>query len=228
MNGKLMLESFIPQVEVSIIEEQKDDKTFPKLPYPYAALDVVIDEETMKEHHLKHHKKYYDNYINAIKGVKGDKDVDNVLKNLNTLPKPKRDIIRNNGGGFSNHNLFFRIMSGDGGGVPIGDLSKSIKKHFGSFASLKKEMIEKGTGQFGSGWVWLVLKNEKLTTQVTSNQDTPLSEGFTPIMGIDLWEHAYYLRYKSDRKTYLTNWWKVANWAEINKVYMEHLEKKDA
>ncbi|MBD2777627.1 superoxide dismutase [Iningainema tapete] len=191
----------------------------PPLPYPYEALEPHIDRATMQFHHDKHHATYVKNLNEALNKhpqLKG-KSVEDLLRNLNSVPEDIRTTVRNNGGGHVNHAMFWRIMKPQGGGEPTGALATAINQNFGSFANFKKQFNEAGGKRFGSGWVWLARNNGgKLEITTTPNQDTPLSEGKYPIMGNDVWEHAYYLKYQNRRTDYLDAWWNVLNWDEIN------------
>ncbi|MFL9454622.1 MULTISPECIES: superoxide dismutase [Nostocales] len=195
----------------------------PPLPYSYNALEPHIDAKTMQFHHDKHHATYVKNLnaaLNKHPELKG-KSVEALLRNLNNLPEDIRTTVRNNGGGHANHAMFWRIMKPKGGGEPTGAIASAIKESFGSFASFKKQFNEAGVGRFGSGWVWLVrTKDGNLAVMTTPNQDSPIVEGNYPIMGNDIWEHAYYLKYQNRRADYLKAWWNVLNWDEINKRFV--------
>ena len=193
----------------------------PKLPYDYAALEPTIDEATMKLHHDKHHQAYITNLNAAIEKHPelGSKSAEDLIADLNALPEDVRGPIRNNGGGHVNHTMFWEIMKPGGGGEPTGKISEHIKKDFGSFEDFKKQFNEAGVKQFGSGWAWLVSKGGKLTIISTANQDSPLSQNLFPILGNDVWEHAYYLKYNNRRPDYLAAWWNVINWDEVNKRF---------
>jgi len=191
--------------------------TVPDLPYDYAALEPTIDEATMRLHHDKHHQAYADNANAALEGTDlADADVDEVLRNLDRVPEEKRGAVRNNAGGHANHSLFWQIMSPDGGGEPSGALADAIASTFGSLDDLKAKVNDAGAKRFGSGWTWLV-KDGSGALQVvsTANQDSPVSDGQTPLLGIDVWEHAYYLKYNNRRPEYLGAWWNVVNWDEV-------------
>lgn len=193
----------------------------PKLPYAYNALEPYIDEQTMKIHHTKHHQAYVDKLNAALEGkseFKG-KGIEEILKNLNAVPEAARMAVRNHGGGHANHSMFWQIMAPKAGGKPVGDLSKAIDKAFGSFDEFKKKFSEAGMGRFGSGWAWLVSSKGSLEITSTQNQDTPISEGKTPVLGLDVWEHAYYLLYNQRRADYITAWWNVLNWKQAEKNY---------
>jgi superoxide dismutase, Fe-Mn family len=188
----------------------------PPLPYDYAALEPHIDEQTMRLHHDKHHQAYVDNANKALEGTEwADRPVEEVLQSLELLPEEIRTAVRNNAGGHANHSFFWEIMSPNGGGEPPGELADAINSTFGSLDSLIEQVNDAGVKRFGSGWTWLVVDGSTLAVTSTPNQDTPLSEGKTPILGIDVWEHAYYLKYQNRRPEYLIAWWNVANWPEV-------------
>ena len=188
----------------------------PPLPYDYAALEPTIDEQTMRLHHDKHHQAYVDNANKALEGTDlADASVEDVLRNLDSLPEDKRTPVRNNAGGHANHSLFWEIMSPDGGGEPDGALADAIADTFGSVGELKALVNDTGVKRFGSGWSWLVWDGTGLAVLSTPNQDSPVSEGKTPILGVDVWEHAYYLGYQNRRPDYLTAWWNVVNWDAV-------------
>ncbi|MGH3084072.1 MAG: superoxide dismutase [Gaiellaceae bacterium] len=188
----------------------------PPLPYDYAALEPHIDEETMRLHHDKHHQAYVDNANKALEGTEwADRPVEEVLQSLELLPEEIRTAVRNNAGGHANHSFFWEIMSPNGGGEPQGELADAINSTFGSLDSLVEQVNDAGVKRFGSGWTWLVVDGGTLAVTSTPNQDTPLSEGKTPILGIDVWEHAYYLKYQNRRPEYLAAWWNVVNWPEV-------------
>jgi superoxide dismutase, Fe-Mn family len=188
----------------------------PPLPYDYAALEPHIDEETMRLHHDKHHQAYVDNANKALEGTEwADRPVEEVLQSLDLLPEEIRAAVRNNAGGHANHSFFWEIMSPNGAGEPQGELADAINSTFGSLDSLIEQVNDGGVKRFGSGWTWLVVDGGTLALTSTPNQDTPLSEGKTPILGIDVWEHAYYLKYQNRRPEYLATWWNVANWPEV-------------
>jgi Fe-Mn family superoxide dismutase len=194
----------------------------PDLPYDYNALEPHIDEATMKVHHDKHHQAYVDKANAALEGTEWEgKPVEEVLQNLDSLPDDKRTAVRNNAGGHANHSFFWQIMSPDGGGEPSGALSSAINDAFGGLDKLKEQVNAAGVGQFGSGWTWLVYDGSGGGLKVTStpNQDSPVSAGQTPLLGIDVWEHAYYLKYQNKRPDYLEAWWNVVNWDEVGKRY---------
>jgi Fe-Mn family superoxide dismutase len=185
----------------------------PDLPYAYDALEPHIDEATMRVHHDKHHQAYVDKANGAMEGTEwADRDVEDVLKNLSSLPADKQGPVRNNAGGHYNHSLFWQMMSPDGGGEPGDDLGAAIAEKFGSFDAFKTEFKEAGIGQFGSGWAWLVHDGSGLAVAKTPNQDSPISDGATPLLGCDVWEHAYYLKYQNKRPDYIDAFWNVVNW----------------
>ncbi len=192
----------------------------PPLPYDYAALEPHIDEATMKVHHDKHHQAYVDKANAALEGTDWDgKPIEDVLKDLDSLPSDKQGPVRNNGGGHYNPSLFWESMSPDGGGEPSGALGDAIDSAFGSFDDFKTKVKETGVGQFGSGWAWLVHDGSGLAVTSTANQDSPLSAGQTPLLGADVWEHAYYLKYQNKRPDYIDAWWNVVNWAKVAEGY---------
>jgi Fe-Mn family superoxide dismutase len=186
----------------------------PDLPYPYDALEPHIDEATMRVHHDKHHQAYVDKANGALEGTEwADRDVEDVLKNLSSLPEDKQTAVRNNGGGHYNHSLFWQMMSPDGGGEPGGELGSAIAEAFGSFDAFKEEFKNAGIARFGSGWAWLVKDaSGALAVVSTPNQDSTIGEGKTPLLGADVWEHAYYLKYQNKRPEYLDAFWNVVNW----------------
>ncbi|MBK5111230.1 MAG: superoxide dismutase [Thermoleophilia bacterium] len=185
----------------------------PDLPYDYDALEPHIDEATMRVHHDKHHQAYVDKANAALEGTEfADTGVEEVLKNLGSLPAEKQGPVRNNGGGHYNHSLFWQMMSPDGGGAPSDELAAAIDSAFGSLDAFKEEFKAGGIGQFGSGWVWLVHDGSGLAVTSTANQDSPVSDGKTALLGADVWEHAYYLKYQNKRPDYLDAFWNVVNW----------------
>jgi Fe-Mn family superoxide dismutase len=188
----------------------------PPLPYDYNALEPHIDEATMRLHHDKHHQAYVDNANAALAGTEwADRPVEEVIQNLDALPEDKRTPVRNNAGGHANHSLFWELMSPNGGGDPTGPLADAIESAFGSVGALREQVNVAGVKRFGSGWTWLVRDGGSLAVMSTPNQDSPLMEGKTPILGIDVWEHAYYLKYQNRRPEYLNTWWNVVNWDEV-------------
>lgn len=194
----------------------------PALPYAHNALEPHIDARTMEIHHGKHHQGYVNNLNAALEGhadLQG-KSVEELLKNLNAVPESIRTAVRNNGGGHANHSLFWPCMSPNGGGEPDGDLAAAINSAFGSFAAFKEQFSKAAATRFGSGWAWLCVNSSGgLEITSTPNQDSPLSEGLTPILGLDVWEHAYYLHYQNRRPDYIAAWWNVVNWAQVAKNY---------
>ncbi|WP_409270667.1 superoxide dismutase [Neobacillus sp. SCS-31] len=195
----------------------------PQLPYAYDALEPHIDKETMNIHHTKHHNTYVTNLNNALEGNEEllSKTVEEVISNLEAVPESARTAVRNNGGGHANHSLFWQILSPNGGSEPSGDLADAINSKFGSLESFKEEFAKAATTRFGSGWAWLVVNNGALEITSTPNQDSPLMEGKTPILGLDVWEHAYYLKYQNRRPEYINSFWNVVNWDEVAKRYSE-------
>jgi len=194
----------------------------PPLPYPKEALEPHIDAQTMEIHHGKHHAAYVTNLNKAIAG-KADlerKSIEELISNMNAVPEDIRNAVRNNGGGHANHSLFWRIMGPKAGGAPTGKLAEDINATFGSFDAFKEKIEAAGASRFGSGWAWLIVnKSGKLEVTSTPNQDNPLMDGNKPVLGVDVWEHAYYLKYQNKRPDYLKAWWNVVNWAEVAKVY---------
>ena len=194
----------------------------PPLPYDYSALEPHIDDETMHLHHDKHHQAYVTNANKALEGTEwADRSVEEVLQNLQSIPDDKRSAVRNNAGGHYNHSLFWEWMSPGGGGEPEGDVRAAIDSAFGSFGDFQAKLKAAGVGQFGSGWAWLVHDGSGLAIVSTPNQDSPLSDGKTPLLGVDVWEHAYYLKYQNKRPAYLEAWWNVVNWDEVARRYAE-------
>lgn len=194
----------------------------PPLPYDYNALEAAIDEQTMRIHHDKHHAAYVNNLNTALEKYPElqKKSAEELIKDLNAVPEDIRAAVRNNGGGHVNHTMFWEIMGPNGGGQPKGALADAITSAFGSFEDFKKQFQDAGAKRFGSGWVWLVKDGGgKLQIVSTANQDNPISEGHTPILGNDVWEHAYYLRYQNLRPKYLETWWNVVNWDEVSKRF---------
>jgi superoxide dismutase, Fe-Mn family len=194
----------------------------PPLPYDYDALEPHIDEQTMHLHHDKHHQAYVDNANKALEGTEwADRPVESVLAGLDTLPDDKRTAVRNNAGGHANHSLFWEIMSPNGGGEPSGSLGAAIESTFGSLDELKSQVNDAGVKRFGSGWTWLIHDGTGLAVKSTANQDSPLMDSDTPLLGIDVWEHAYYLKYQNRRPDYLQAWWNVVNWDAVQQRYDE-------
>lgn len=192
----------------------------PPLPYAYDALEPHIDEATQHLHHDKHHATYVNRANEALEGTEwADKPVEELLKNLDKLPADKLNVLRNNAGGHYNHTLWWESLSPDGGGAPSGDLAAAIDSAFGSFDAFKEKLEAAGAGRFGSGWAWLVKGDSGLEVISTPNQDTPLAEGKTPLLGVDVWEHAYYLKYQNLRPAYLKAVWNVVNWDKVAERY---------
>ena len=191
----------------------------PALPYDFAALEPHIDTQTMQIHHGKHHAAYVNNLNVALEkhAALQSKSAEDLIKNLGAIPDDIRTAVRNNGGGHVNHTMFWQIMGPGKGGAATGAIADAINGTFGSFDAFKEQMNKGGVGRFGSGWVWLVESGGKLAIESTANQDNPMSDGKQPIMGIDVWEHAYYLKYQNRRPDYLAAWWNVVNWDEVNK-----------
>ena len=191
----------------------------PTLPYDATALEPHIDAQTMQIHHGKHHAAYVNNLNAALEKHPAlqDKSVEDLVRNLSTVPEDIRTAVRNNGGGHVNHTMFWQIMGPGKGGAPTGAIAEAISATFGGFDSFKEQMNKAGVGRFGSGWAWLVESGGKLAIESTANQDSPLMEGKKPIIGIDVWEHAYYLKYQNRRPDYLAAWWNVIDWDAVNK-----------
>jgi superoxide dismutase, Fe-Mn family len=188
----------------------------PPLPYDYKALEPHIDEQTMRIHHDKHHQAYVDKVNAALEGTDwADRDIEEVLRSLDRIPEDKRNIVRNNGGGHYNHTLFWESMSPDGGGEPGGELGDAIASAFGSFQDFQAKLKDAGVNQFGSGWAWLVTDGDGLAVVSTPNQDNPISGGRTPLLGVDVWEHAYYLKYQNRRPDYIDAWWNTVAWETV-------------
>ncbi len=197
--------------------------TLPKLSYEYDALEPYIDAKTMEIHYTKHHQTYIDKLNLALQDLPAElagKPVEELLKNLNAVPEDIRTAVKNHGGGHYNHSMFWEMMAPNAGGEPTGKVATAISESFGNFSDFKKKFAEAGTGRFGSGWVWLAFDTDKkLEITSTANQDSPISEGKTPILGLDVWEHAYYLKYQNKRPDYIEAWWNVVNWEEVSKRY---------
>jgi Fe-Mn family superoxide dismutase len=198
--------------------------TLPPLPYSFDALEPHIDTQTMQIHHDRHHAAYIANLNKAVADAPdlGRKSVEDLLQDLNTIPDKIRTAVRNNGGGHLNHSLFWQMMK-PGGGAPKGELAKAIDKKFGSFSAFKDELTKAALGQFGSGWAWLSLDGKELKVEAAPNQDTPLSQGRPVLLGVDVWEHAYYLRYQNRRADYVAAWWNVVNWDFVSERYAKLL-----
>ncbi|OTN76963.1 superoxide dismutase [Fe] [Enterococcus sp. 8G7_MSG3316] len=195
--------------------------TLPDLPYAYDALEPYIDEETMHLHHDKHHNTYVTNLNAAIEKHPelGEKSVEDLLKDFSSVPEDIQTAVRNNGGGHANHTFFWEILGPNAGGEPTGAIKDAIEEAFGSFDDFKEEFKTAATGRFGSGWAWLVVKDGKLAVTSTANQDSPLMDGQTPVLGLDVWEHAYYLKYKNVRPDYINAFWSVVNWDKVNEYF---------
>ncbi len=204
--------------------ERVNKHTLPPLPYDYAALEPHIDKQTMQIHHGKHHQAYVSNLNAALETHPAlyEKRLEELLRGINSVPEDIRTAVRNNGGGHHNHSLFLTIMAPagkGGGGEPSGALADAIKQAFGGFAPLKEQLSTAGTARFGSGWAWLAVASGKLEVFSTANQDSPLMDGKIPVLGLDVWEHAYYLKYQNRRADYVAAWWNVVNWPEVAKRY---------
>lgn len=202
--------------------------TLPKLPYAYDALEPHIDTRTMEIHHTKHHQTYIDNANKALEGTEwADKSAEEIISALDSVPADKKNVLRNNAGGHFNHSLFWTVLGGQGGSQPSGELSSAIDEAFGSFDAFKEKFEDAAKTRFGSGWAWLVVKDGKLSVVSTANQDSPLmgdavaGVSGTPILGVDVWEHAYYLNYQNKRPDYLKAFWNVVNWDEVSRRYAE-------
>jgi Fe-Mn family superoxide dismutase len=195
--------------------------SLPPLPYEYNALEPHIDEQTMRIHHDKHHAAYVNNLNAALEKHPelANKSVEDLVKGVNSVPDDIRAAVRNNGGGHINHTMFWEIMGPGKGGAPTGTIGDAIKSTFGDFEKFKTQMNDAGAKRFGSGWAWLLDVGGKLVIESTANQDSPLMEGKKPILGIDVWEHAYYLKYQNRRPDYLAAWWNVVNWDAVNKRF---------
>jgi Fe-Mn family superoxide dismutase len=191
----------------------------PPLPYDYNALEPTIDEQTMRIHHGKHHQAYVDNLNKAVDGTEFDgRPIEQLLGALLEItPDDKQTAVRNNGGGHANHSMFWQIMGPNAGGAPTGAIADAINSSFGGFDKFKEEIKKAGVGRFGSGWAWVIDQGGKLVVESTPNQDSPLMDGKKAVFGLDVWEHAYYLKYQNRRPDYIDAWWNVVNWAEINK-----------
>jgi Fe-Mn family superoxide dismutase len=190
----------------------------PALPYGFDALEPHIDAQTMQIHHGKHHQAYVNNLNAALEKAPElqGKPVEDLIRDLNAIPESIRTAVRNNGGGHANHTLFWQIMGPNGGGAPTGAIADAINSSFGGFDSFKEQINKAGVGRFGSGWAWLVESGGKLAIESTANQDSPIMEGKKPILGVDVWEHAYYLKYQNRRPDYLAAWWNTINWGAVN------------
>lgn len=195
----------------------------PELPYEYDALEPVIDAQTMKIHHTKHHQGYTKKVNAALEGHEfADLPIEEVLERITEVPENIRQAVINNGGGYANHKLFWTILSPNGGGEPVGELAEAINKNYGDFEDFQAEFNNAATSQFGSGWGWLCVNNDGgLVVLSTANQNSPLMNQLTPILGVDVWEHAYYLNYQNERGSYVSNFWKLVNWDQVNEYYLE-------
>jgi len=195
--------------------------SLPALPYAFDALEPHIDARTMEIHHGKHHAAYVNNLNTALEKHPAlqAKSVEELLRDINAVPEDIRTAVRNNGGGHVNHTMFWQIMGPKGGGAPTGAIAGAIDRSFGSFDAFKEQFAKAGVGRFGSGWAWLIDAGGKLVVESTANQDSPLMDGKKVVFGLDVWEHAYYLKYQNRRPDYITAWWNVVNWAEINQRF---------
>lgn len=195
----------------------------PKLPYEYSALEPYVDAETMEIHYSKHHQAYVNNLNAALEKYPElqEKDIKDLVADLNAVPEDIRGAVRNNGGGHLNHSMFWKMMKKAEGQAPEGELLTAINEKFGSFDEFKSVFAKAGATRFGSGWAWLVVKDGKLDVVSTPNQDNPITDGLTPILGLDVWEHAYYLKYQNRRPEYIENWFNVVNWDEVARLYSE-------
>lgn len=210
----------LPQILHILKEEFFMAHELPQLPYAYDALEPHIDKETMNIHHTKHHNTYVTKLNDAIKGTDLEaKSIEELVSNLDAVPENIRTAVRNNGGGHANHSLFWTLLSPEGGGEPTGELADAINKKFGSYEKFQEEFAAAAAGRFGSGWAWLVVDNGEVAITSTPNQDSPLMEGKTPVLGLDVWEHAYYLNYQNRRPDYISAFWNVVNWDEVSKRY---------
>ncbi|HXE73827.1 MAG TPA: superoxide dismutase [Candidatus Nitrosotenuis sp.] len=202
--------------------------TLPPLGYAYNALEPYIDAQTMEIHHTKHHQAYINNLNKALESAPELQSwtLERLLRQIEQVPESIRTAVRNNGGGHANHSLFWEIMGPGAGGPPTGEIAQAIKTRFGSFEELKKKVNDNGMARFGSGWTWLVVNAQgELEAYSTANQDSPLMQGHVPVLGIDVWEHAYYLKYQNRRADYLEAWWNTVNWNAVNQKYLEALKK---
>jgi Fe-Mn family superoxide dismutase len=217
-----------PATGTPVAQTNTKSVQLPPLPYDYAALEPHIDAQTMRIHHDRHHQTYVNNLNEALAKQPNlqDRTVEALLRDLNSVPEDIRTAVRNNGGGHLNHTMFWEIMSPQGGGEPTGAIAQEINKTFGSFKQFREQFNQAGSDRFGSGWVWLVRNpNGQLQITSTANQDTPFMNGAYPIMGNDVWEHAYYLKYQNERGKYLDSWWNVVNWNEINNRFQQSLKQ---
>src|SRR5690606_16178617 len=195
--------------------------TLPSLPYDFGALEPHIDAQTMQIHHGKHHQAYVNNLNAALEKYPDlqSKSAEDLIRDLNAIPEDIRTAVRNNGGGHVNHSMFWKLMSPNGGGKPTGALAQAIDQSFGSFDAFKEQFTKAAVGRFGSGWAWLIDNDGKLSVESTANQDNPIMEGKKPILGLDVWEHAYYLKYQNRRPDYVNAWWNVVNWEEVARLF---------
>lgn len=193
----------------------------PELPYAYDALEPTIDKETMNIHHTKHHNTYVTNLNAALEGHSDlqEKSIEELISDMDAIPEAIRTAVRNNGGGHANHSFFWKVLSPNGGGKPAGELAEKIEAKFGSFEKFQEEFQTAAAGRFGSGWAWLVLNGNEVEVMSTPNQDSPIMEGKTPLLGLDVWEHAYYLKYQNRRPEYAKNFWDKVNWEQVTKNY---------
>jgi len=208
---------------IRTIEEKDMAFTLPPLPYDFAALEPHIDAKTMEIHHGKHHQTYVNNLNAAIEKAPelANKSLEDLMRGVNKLPESVKTAVRNNGGGHWNHSLFWQLMGAKAGGEPGGNLGNAIRSAFGDFAKFREQFSAAGVGRFGSGWAWLINNGGKLSITSTPNQDNPLMEGQNAILGLDVWEHAYYLKYQNRRPDYITAWWNVVNWKEVEKKFSQ-------
>jgi Fe-Mn family superoxide dismutase len=196
--------------------------TLPPLPYPADALEPSIDKMTMEIHHGRHHKAYVDNLNKALEGTDlGNRPIEQLLRDINSVPQNIRQAVINNGGGHANHTMFWQIMGPKAGGKPSGPLADDLNKTFGDFATFQSQLKQTGVGRFGSGWAWLVVADGKLQIISTANQDSPYMQKQVPVLGVDVWEHAYYLKYQNKRADYLDAWWNVVNWGTVAQRYAD-------
>jgi Fe-Mn family superoxide dismutase len=219
--GIVQVRGFVTQLQLCE-DDTMAEYTLPPLPYDYAALEPHIDAKTMEIHHTKHHQTYITNLNNALKdhtNLQG-KTIEDLIAHLDAVPETIRTAVRNNGGGHANHSLFWQIMKPGGGGDPTGAIERAITSELGGIAAFKEAFGKAGVGRFGSGWAWLVLgKDGKVAVTSTPNQDSPIMDGLTPLLGLDVWEHAYYLKYQNRRADYIAAWWNTLNWDEIGRRY---------
>jgi Fe-Mn family superoxide dismutase len=202
-------------------EDRSMAHTLPTLPYPHDALEPHIDKMTMEIHHGKHHNAYVTNLNAALEKHPElqSKSVEDLIRGINSVPEDIRTAVRNNGGGHANHSMFWQIMAPNAGGAPTGAIGDAIKSSFGSFDAFKEQFAKAAAGRFGSGWAWVIDSGGKLAIESTPNQDSPLMDGKKPVFGLDVWEHAYYLKYQNRRNEYISNWWNVVNWGEVTRRF---------